>query len=170
MTDVGREAAGLFAQAGRLVEALAARSGLEAPAFRCLTVLYRKGPLPVRRLAVLAGLDERQAAEAVEALEREGYAARRREGDDEPVFAEYGHLSGPPVAPPPGRGRVLVYANRAACRARLEPALKELRDSWHPLTAGRCDDLGVVAGLLGDGRRLTDLMIVIRPRPDAFTL
>ncbi|MFC4587729.1 MarR family winged helix-turn-helix transcriptional regulator [Sphaerisporangium corydalis] len=146
---IGRETADLLTQADRLVEALAARAGLDGACFRCLAVLCRQGPLPQSRLAALAGLTAQAAAEIVDRLERQGYAGRRREDS--------------------GR-RVLVHADRAAHRTRLEPALRDLRESWHPLVRGRFDDLALVAGFLAESRRLTDLVGTMRISPDAFTM
>ncbi|MET8160570.1 hypothetical protein ABZT47_29790 [Sphaerisporangium sp. NPDC005289] len=153
---VERETAGLFAQADRLVEALAARAGLDAARFRCLAALRRQGALPLRRLATLAGLTEREAGEAVAGMERDGQAI----------------LRGTPEGPGqdgPAAG-VIVELHPAADRAWLEPALRELREAWFPLTRGRCDDLALVAGLMARSRRLTDLVTMLRHSPDPFTL
>ncbi|MEU9889842.1 helix-turn-helix domain-containing protein [Sphaerisporangium sp. NPDC051011] len=144
---VEREAAALFAQARRLVEALAARAGLEPEEFRCLCALSRQGPLRTRELAAAAGLSGDGAARAVDRLERRGCAARR----------------GTP-------GRVLVHPDLPAYRARAEPALRELRETWQSRARLACDDLALVAGLLAEGRRLTDLVVSIGTRPDAFTM
>ncbi|WP_147268927.1 MarR family winged helix-turn-helix transcriptional regulator [Sphaerisporangium album] len=144
---VEREAAALFAQARRLVEALAARAGLEPDEFRCLCALSRQGPLPTRELAAAAGLSGDAAARTVDRLERRGCAARR----------------GSP-------GRVLVHPDLPAYRARAEPALRELRETWQPRARVACDDLALVAGLLAAGRRLTDLVTLVGHRPDAFTM
>lgn len=146
---VGREAAELCAQADRLVRALAERAGLDAPQFRCLSVLCRKGPMSARHLASAAGLSEEAARAVVDRLERDGYASRRRDGDG---------------------SRVLVHPDRDAHHAHVEPALRDLREAWHPLVRGRCDDLGLVAGLIAEGRRLTSLARVFHNRPDAFTM
>ncbi len=146
---VERQTAALFAQANRLVESLAARVGLEAAHFRCLSVLCRQGPMSVRCLAGLVGLSDEEAAEVVDHLEHDGYAERRREAD--------GH-------------RVLVHPDRVAHRARVEPALRELREAWYPLVRDRCDDLGLLAGLMAESRRLTDLSMTLRTQPEAFTM
>ncbi|WP_248958511.1 hypothetical protein [Sphaerisporangium perillae] len=146
---VERETTGLFEQADRLVEALAARAGLDAARFRCLTLLSRQGPLPVRRLAWLAGLGDREVAEALDRMERDGHVIQRCEEE--------------------GR-RVLVHAGVTAHRARVEPALRELREAWYPLVRHRCDDLALIAGFMARSRRLSDLVGTMRTLPDAFTL
>ncbi|MFG1874318.1 MarR family transcriptional regulator [Sphaerisporangium sp. NPDC049003] len=146
---VERQTASLFAQANRLVEALAARVGLDATHFRCLSVLCRQGPMSVRCLAALAGLTDEEATEVVCHLEHDGYAARRREADSH---------------------RILVHPDRVAHRARVEPALRELREAWYPLVRRRCDDLGLVAALMAESRRLSDLSMTFRTQPEAFTM
>ncbi|GII60785.1 hypothetical protein Skr01_08700 [Sphaerisporangium krabiense] len=143
---VEREAAGLAAQSRRLVEALAARAGLRAAEFRCLCALTRHGPLTTRRLAALSGLTSAAAEHAVDRLERHGCAVR----------------AGAP-------GHVLVHPCHPACRARAEPALRELREAWHPLTRHGADDLALIAALLADGRRLSGLVSVMRAQSPAFT-
>ncbi|GAA3845510.1 hypothetical protein GCM10022226_80980 [Sphaerisporangium flaviroseum] len=146
---VQRETTELFSQANRLVEALAARVGLGPAHFRCLSVLCRQGPMPARRLAGQVGLTHQAVAEVVDDLEREGYAGRRRE--------DGGH-------------RVLVHLDRAAHRVCVEPGLRDLREAWYPLVRNRCDDLVLVAGLVAESRRLTDLVTTLRVRTDAFTM
>ncbi|GII82446.1 hypothetical protein Ssi03_04360 [Sphaerisporangium siamense] len=144
---VEREAAGLAVQSRRLVEALAARVGLRAADFRCLCALTRHGPLTTRRLAALAGLTTAAAEHAVDRLERHGCALR----------------SGAP-------GRVLVHPCHPACRTRAEPALRELRESWHPLTHHGADDLALITALLADSRRLSGLVGVMHAQSTAFTM
>ncbi|MDH2426181.1 MarR family transcriptional regulator [Sphaerisporangium sp. TRM90804] len=134
---VERETRALFAQADRLVRALAARVGMNADAFRCLSELSRRGPLSVRHLATVTGLTEEAAGRVVAALEADGLAERR---------------------PSPDGRAVAVHADPLAHRARTDPALRELREAWHPLVRRRCDDLELVAGLLSRSRRLTDLV------------
>ncbi|MEV7971350.1 hypothetical protein AB0O34_35965 [Sphaerisporangium sp. NPDC088356] len=146
---VERQTAALFAQANRLVEALAARAGLDATRFRCLSVLCRQGPMSVRCLAAMAGLTDEEAAEVVGHLEHDGYAVRRRED---------------------GGNRVLVHPDRVAHRARVEPALRDLREAWYPLVRRRFDDLGLVVGLMAEGRRLSELSMTFRTQPEAFTM
>lgn len=133
---LGRESRRLAEQADRLVGALAARAGLRPETFRCLHLLLREGTAPVHRLAGLAGLDPHEAFAVVAELADAGLAHR---GRDE-------------------AGRPVVRADAAACRARIDQALRELRESWYALTARRCDDLALVAVLLADGRRLTALV------------
>lgn len=134
---VERESHRLLRQADRLVRALAARSGLDPDAFRCLHLLGRHGTLPSRRLSALTGLDPDQTRAALAALESAALARRVRDDD----------------------GHVVVEADPAACRARVDAAVRELRESWYPLTARRCDDLAIVATLLADGRRLSELVL-----------
>ncbi|GII78897.1 hypothetical protein Sru01_38790 [Sphaerisporangium rufum] len=133
---VQREAGALFGQATRLVEALAARAGLRPAQFRCLCALYRYGSLPLPRLARLAGLTEQAAARTAEDLRTAGH---------------------PLVATHDGR-RTVITVDRAVHRSRIEPALRELREAWHPLIRAGCDDLLLVAGLVGGSRRLTILV------------
>jgi len=133
---VARESGRLAEQADRLVCALAGRAGLDPAAFRCLHVLVRRGPLPVHRLAVHAGLDPGTAGNVVGELERAGLA--RRERDD--------------------AGHEVARADETACRDRIAPAVRELREAWHALTGHGCDDLAIVAVLLAEGRRLTELV------------
>ncbi|MFC6085820.1 MarR family transcriptional regulator [Sphaerisporangium aureirubrum] len=133
---VPRETAALLTQAHRLVTALALRTGLAVPEFRCLALLCRRGPMPARELAAQAALDEDTVTGIVDRLEQHGLALRRPGAD----------------------GRVLVHADP---RARLCPALRELRETWYPLLRRHDDDLGLVAGLLADGRRLSDLVVGI---------
>ncbi|MCW2880307.1 MAG: transcriptional regulator, MarR family [Sphaerisporangium sp.] len=146
---IERETTDLFAQANRLVEALATRVGLEVTHFRCLSVLCRQGPMSARNLATLVGLTEEEAAQVVDSLERDGYASRRREADS---------------------NRVLVHPDRAAHRVRVEPALRDLREAWYALVRRRCDDLGLVVGLMAESRRLTDLVTTLRIQPGGFTM
>jgi len=133
---LGRESLLLAEQADRLVRALAARAGLEPDALRCLHLLTRQGALPVHRLAALAGLDRHAARAVVDGLERAGLVSRGRDGS----------------------GRAGVRADEDACRTRIDQALRELRESWYAHTARRCDDLALVAALLAQGRRLTELV------------
>jgi DNA-binding MarR family transcriptional regulator len=139
---VARETFRLFTRANRMVEALAARAGLDATEFRCMFLLSRQGPMPMRRLASLAGLTEDRITGVADRLERAGLLNRRRRPDD---------------------GQVLLHADDAAHRARIEPALRDLRESWYALVGRGCDDLGLVAVLLADGRRLTELVPSSRP-------
>jgi DNA-binding MarR family transcriptional regulator len=146
---IERETAALFTQADRLVEALATRMGLDTACFRCLCLLCRQGPMSAHRLATLAGLGERVTAQALDRLEREGHATRKRE---------------------PGSHRLLVHADHAAHRARAEPALRDLREAWYSLVRHGCDDLGLLVGLVAEGRRLSSLAATLNTRPSAFTL
>jgi len=133
---LGRESLRLAEQADRLVRALAERAGLDSAALRCLHLLTRQGALPVHRLAALAGLERGAARAVVDGLERAGLVSRDRDGS----------------------GRTVVRADEDAFRARVDQALRELRESWYALTARRCDDLALVAALLAQGRRLTELV------------
>jgi predicted transcriptional regulator len=135
---VPRETAALLAQAHRLVTALALRSGLEVPEFRCLVLLCRRGPMSARELAAVTGHSGETVTRIVDRLERHGLA-HRRPGPD-------------------GDGRVLVHADP---RARLGAGVRELRETWYPLLHHQDDDLGLIVGLLADGRRLSDLAVVI---------
>jgi DNA-binding MarR family transcriptional regulator len=133
---VARESRRLAEQADRLVDALAARAGLDPAAFRCLHLLVRQGPMPVHRLAARAGLDPGMTRDVAGALERAGLV---RWGRDDV-------------------GREVVRADETACRERIAPAVRELREAWQGLTGHGCDDLAVVAVLLAQGRRLTELV------------
>ncbi|MFC4534720.1 hypothetical protein [Sphaerisporangium dianthi] len=165
LAAVERETAGLFAQADRLVEALAARAGLDAARFRCLAVLRRHSPLPLGRLAALAGLSEREAAETAGRMERDGQVTLRAgRPDDAPGEARAGRRR------VPRRAQALVELHPAADRVCLDPALRELREAWYPLVRGRCDDLALVAGFMARSRRLTDLVGMTRPPAETFTL
>lgn len=133
---LAREGLRLVGQADRLVRVLAARAGLDADAFRCLHVLLRQGELPPRRLAALAGLEPHAAFAVIDRLAEAGLV-RRDQGET---------------------GRLVVRADQAACHARIGPVLRELREFWHACTARRCDDLALVAVVIADGRRLTELV------------
>jgi predicted transcriptional regulator len=131
---IGRESVRLLTRANCMVEALAARVGLDVTDFRCMFLLSRQGPMSAHRLASLAGLSEETITGVVDRLERAGFLSRR----------------------PEDRG--VLHADHAAHRARIEPALRDLREAWYPLVRRRCDDLGLIAVLLADGRRLTELL------------
>ncbi|GAA1507394.1 hypothetical protein GCM10009677_44980 [Sphaerisporangium rubeum] len=133
---VPRETATLRTQAHRLVTALALRTGLTVPQFRCLALLCRRGPLTPAELATQAHLPPSAATSVTTRLENDGLVRRTTAAD----------------------GRVLLHATP---RARLGPAFRELRETWHSLLRGQDDDLALIAGLLADGRRLSDLVIGI---------
>ncbi|MEO3812337.1 MarR family transcriptional regulator [Sphaerisporangium sp. B11E5] len=142
---VPRETAALLTQAHRLVAALALRTGLTVPEFRCLVLLCRRGPMTAGELATQATLTDGTVTAIADRLEHHGLARRAPAAD----------------------GRVLLHADP---RARLGPAFRELRETWYPLLRSHDDDLSLVTGLLADGRRLSDLAVVVASQPDAFTL
>ena len=58
--------------------------------------------------------------------------------------------------------RQVAAANAAeASLHEAESALRELREAWYPLVAGRRDDLALVTAVLADGRRLSELVLTL---------
>jgi DNA-binding MarR family transcriptional regulator len=135
--EVERETARLLGRADRVLAALAATTGLDVTSLRCVLLLKRQGPMPVGRLATLTGLPHKTIIGVTGRLQREGLVSRRRI---------------------PGERRALLHAEPTAYRARVEPALRELRKAWYDLIGPRCDDLVLIATLLSEGRRLTELV------------
>ncbi|MEV5414178.1 helix-turn-helix domain-containing protein [Thermopolyspora sp. NPDC052614] len=155
---VERESHRLLRQAERLVCALSARANLDPAAFRCLHLLARHETLSMRRLSTLAGLGSDATLAAVDTLESAGLVRRCRGGVGCGDWCS-------------GDGRVtdrhdvnrcdLVRVDQEACRARIGPALRELREAWYPLTVGRRDDLALITAVLANGRRLSELVLTL---------
>ncbi|HEY9523956.1 MAG TPA: MarR family transcriptional regulator [Thermopolyspora sp.] len=134
---VERESARLLGRATRVLAALAASTGFDVTGLRCVLLLNRQGPMPIGRLATLSGLPVKTISTVADRLERDGLISRRRD---------------------PGERRVLLHADPTAYRARVEPALRELKKAWYALIGPRCDDLNLISTLLAEGRRLTELV------------
>ncbi|PXY37186.1 MULTISPECIES: MarR family winged helix-turn-helix transcriptional regulator [Prauserella] len=80
-----------------LLDAVAARYGINRNDLHCLEILEREGPMNARRLARLAHLSPAAVTKVVDRLARAGYARRRPSSDDRraqviETTAEHGEL------------------------------------------------------------------------------
>ena len=128
-------------------EAIAARLGMSATEWKCLSLLDQQGALTASRLAELSGFTTGAITGIVDRLERAGYARRERHPNDRrsivirclglgelkakiaPIFASLGRATGTLAAR-------YTATELAAIHGYLEGMIQILRDETAKVTGG----------------------------------